>query len=618
MGYRDPDDRSASDEPRSVGPHTVTSAQSLERVAEDSPQLRMMTTRLRQSDRDVSVVDDVTEGKPLVGGEEESSLRGLREEMRSQGDDEDKKKEDEADDEGKDEEETESLLYDRGWAWLICLGCFIAHFLIGGLERSDGVMFLEFTDKFQQSAQLTAWPAALCSASRLVMGPFATALSNRFSVRTSVMAGAFLFATALIVSGFAPNVAFLIFCYGLLQGIGRGLAYAPSVIVVGLYFKRRQGFSIGLGSAGVGAGTLVIPPVTEWMFQQLGFQGAFLVLGALVLNTCVVAALFRPFFVHRNIVLGYRYLKTDEEQALFSPGKTHDTIPLQKPATAEVINDSLPNPESEISKAESESLHLRHQASTVNTSDAHKTTLRRKKPKQSNVLKSVFKTCFPTEERRKDSPKRKLIEWSLLKNPAFLFYCFSICLFTVAFKSAFTFLPALAASRGVSPTEGAYLLSISGVLDTIGRISSGFILETDCLRPFRPIVYNSVVFVIMGLSVLSPFMRNFVEFAVLFGFYGMLTGTYVSQKSVILVDILGQEKLSSSFGLLICFQGLGTFIGPPLSGLLKDVFGRFDEAFFVGGAAMALSGLLMIVSNLYRIRHSRNQLGTEIPIKTSQ
>ncbi|KAL8559816.1 hypothetical protein ACOMHN_030152 [Nucella lapillus] len=523
------------------------------------------------------------------------------------GDYEDKKKEDEAD-EGKDEEKTESLLYDQGWAWLVCLGCFIAHFLIGGFDRSDGVMFLQLTDRFQQSASLTAWPSALCSTTRLLLGPFATAVSNRFSVRTSVMAGAFLFATALIVSGFAPNVAFLIFSYGLLQGIGRGLVYSPSIIIVGLYFNRRRGLGVGLGTAGVGAGTFLMPPVVEGLFQRCGFQGAFLVLGALALNACVVAALYRPLFVHRNIVLGHRSLKPDKE-ALFPPQKKPDTNPLQKEVTIEVITDGSSNPEREIIKSESESVQLCHQAEINDTRKSHRSILIARRPKQTNFLKSVFKTCFPTEERRKDSPKRKLIEWSLLKNPAFLFYCFSICLFTASFKSAFTFLPALAASRGVSPTEGAYLLSISGVLDTIGRISSGFILDTDCLRPFRPIVYNSVVFVIMGLSVLSPFMRNFVEFAVLFGLYGMLTGTYVTQKSMILVDILGQEKLSSSFGLLICFQGLGTIIGPPFSGLLKDVFGRFDEAFFLGGAAMALSGLLMIVSNVFRIRRNRNQPG---------
>ena len=44
------------------------------------------------------------------------------------------------------------------------------------------------------------------------------------------------------------------------------------------------------------------------------------------------------------------------------------------------------------------------------------------------------------------------------------------------------------------------------------------------------------------------------------------SGVYVSLTSVVLVDLLGLELLTNSFGLLLLFQGLATFIGPPLAG----------------------------------------------------
>nr|KAG5689022.1 hypothetical protein BaRGS_030673 [Batillaria attramentaria] len=153
---------------------------------------------------------------------------------------------------------------------------------------------------------------------------------------------------------------------------------------------------------------------------------------------------------------------------------------------------------------------------------------------------------------------------------------------------------------GFAPNVPFLFLSyglLQGISDTVARILAGAILDFEKVRPFRPIAYNGVIFVITVLSFLSPFMTNFVEFAFLFGLYGALTGMYVSQKSVILVDILGQEKLSSSFGLMICFQGL-----------LKDIFGQYDEAFFLGGAAMAAAGGLMIVSNVYRVASERRRL----------
>lgn len=36
--------------------------------------------------------------------------------------------------------------------------------------------------------------------------------------------------------------------------------------------------------------------------------------------------------------------------------------------------------------------------------------------------------------------------------------------------------------------------------------------------------------------------------------------------SVVLVDLLGMEKLTNAFGVLLMFQGIASLIGPPLCG----------------------------------------------------
>ena len=51
--------------------------------------------------------------------------------------------------------------------------------------------------------------------------------------------------------------------------------------------------------------------------------------------------------------------------------------------------------------------------------------------------------------------------------------------------------------------------------------------------------------------------------------FGVTAGVYVSLTSVILVDLLGLEKLTNAFGLLLLFQGLATLIGPPIVGKLN-------------------------------------------------
>lgn len=187
--------------------------------------------------------------------------------------------------------------------------------------------------------------------------------------------------------------------------------------------------------------------------------------------------------------------------------------------------------------------------------------------KKDGWLKSSLKICFPKENNKQEKEKlRHLLHLSLLKDASFSLFCVSIMLFTSAFKAAFTFIPALVKSKGLSDNEAALVLSLSGVFDTIGRIVAGIILDIPSLHPFRPVVYNFFIFSLAAVSFTMPLFTSFLWLSVLCCVYGTLSGAYISQKSVLVVDILGVEHLASSFGLLICFQAVGTCVGPPLSG----------------------------------------------------
>ena len=413
--------------------------------------------------------------------------------------------------------------------------------------------------------------------------------------------------------------------------------------------------AVGLATAGVGAGTFILPPLVGFLFEKFGFSGAFFILGGLSLNFCVVAMLYRPLFVHRRIVLGKRgrgttgkvlksvsgslqqrgaFLTRDNENSegveegrqkpagdgsvgddatLFGcraalnpnakesgaeyPVQNHDGpkrsqrpvmvhrpsheperfLPTQKsqtvlhpadsdascsppdvngtpPSVEIVLNQRLwdnkvsgagdaqsttiaepvevttglqasdtdnsekdffpqsteqvqhlaaeahgecsshllgqeleedsayeryPPPATPLVTKETceQSQHADVRCVTVMSSPAKNSvdesaslslaTRKRKKSFSTKPILSGLKTCFPVERRAENSQaKRKMLDWSLLRHPAFMFYCFSICLFTASMKSSLVFLPPLVKSKGVSEIEAAYLLSISGKSQT--------------------------------------------------------------------------------------------------------------------------------------------------------
>ena len=179
---------------------------------------------------------------------------------------------------------------------------------------------------------------------------------------------------------------------------------------------------------------------------------------------------------------------------------------------------------------------------------------------------SIFRSKSKPQE-----SKKTFIELSLLKDDRFLSFCVAILLFTLAFQSAFVFLPAYGKQLGTTDMEAAYLVIITGAFDGVGRVLSGIVLDMEKVKPFRVYIYNTIMFFVGFISFVIPLTRSYGELCVVCGVYGILIGAYISQKSVILVDLLGAEKLINSFGLLICFQGIGMLVGPPFSGKDFDI-----------------------------------------------
>jgi len=57
----------------------------------------------------------------------------------------------------------------------------------------------------------------------------------------------------------------------------------------------------------------------------------------------------------------------------------------------------------------------------------------------------------------------------------------------------------------------------------------------------------------------------------------------MSLTSIILVDLLGLENMSTSFGLISCFRGAASIIDPPIAGAIYDMSGSFSTCFIAAG-----------------------------------
>ena len=59
---------------------------------------------------------------------------------------------------------------------------------------------------------------------------------------------------------------------------------------------------------------------------------------------------------------------------------------------------------------------------------------------------------------------------------------------------------------------------------------------------------------------------------VIFGFISAVGGPLLPS---IIIEFLGEENLAIGYGILLIFEGVGSFCGPPLAGMLNNGKKRF-------------------------------------------
>lgn len=80
----------------------------------------------------------------------------------------------------------------------------------------------------------------------------------------------------------------------------------------------------------------------------------------------------------------------------------------------------------------------------------------------------------------------------------------------------------------------------------------------------KVIVYTCMILSSHHLSCCACALHRFID---------CFSAAFIALRSIVLVDILGLEKLSNSFGILLLFQGLAGLVGSPIAGTYIKTLG---------------------------------------------
>ncbi|XP_066092450.1 monocarboxylate transporter 4 [Saccopteryx bilineata] len=183
---------------------------------------------------------------------------------------------------------------DGGWGWAVLLGCFVITGFSYAFPKAVSVFFKELMCEFGIGYSDTAWISSILLAMLYGTGPLCSMCVNHFGCRPVMLVGGLLASLGMVAASFCRSVIQLYLTTGVLTGLGLALNFQPSLIMLNRYFNKRRPMANGLAAAGSPVLLCALSPLGQLLQDHYGWRGGFLILGGLLLNCCVCAALMRP------------------------------------------------------------------------------------------------------------------------------------------------------------------------------------------------------------------------------------------------------------------------------------------------------------------------------------
>ena len=159
---------------------------------------------------------------------------------------------------------------------------------------------------------------------------------------------------------------------------------------------------------------------------------------------------------------------------------------------------------------------------------------------------------------------KKMMDTAILKDVVFLYFCISNMILYMWYDVPYIYLPDKAVEMKIPDEKASFLISITGIVNTLGQIIIGFIGDHPKVSSVH--FYNFLTSATGVATMLAPLCVNYISlcaYSAAFGFF--VSGNY-ALTTIILVDLLGMDKLTNAYGIIMFSQGISNLVGPPLAG----------------------------------------------------
>lgn len=121
--------------------------------------------------------------------------------------------------------------------------------------------------------------------------PFTGRIIDNYGPRNVTIIGGVLTGVGWLLGSFSSSVPMLYATFGVVGGIGVGIAYSVLVAVSARWFPDRRGLAVGLTVLGVGFSAFFTANIAGWLIGAYGVMNTFTIFGVVIIVLTILLAL---------------------------------------------------------------------------------------------------------------------------------------------------------------------------------------------------------------------------------------------------------------------------------------------------------------------------------------
>ncbi|KAL1443241.1 hypothetical protein MTO96_030359 [Rhipicephalus appendiculatus] len=195
---------------------------------------------------------------------------------------------------------------DTCWAVPVAAACIT--FLSCIVSSSYGYLYVLFMEELHVDREEAAWPQTALVISGGCVGLLVSVVQKKFSIYHITLVGGFITSAGVLVSSFAPNIAWLSVTFGVIQGAGVGTTLLGVAMYLLLYFDKYKATATAIKDIGTVAAGVAGVPWISLCVKKYGLQGSLLLSAGLILHILPLVMIMRTprsFQICQGVAQGY-------------------------------------------------------------------------------------------------------------------------------------------------------------------------------------------------------------------------------------------------------------------------------------------------------------------------